>query len=136
VVEQPELGFAELLRQLRTEAELTQEGLAEAAGLSPRSVSDLERGINRTARQDTAVLLAEALGLAGAAGELFVAAARSSRRTPGPTGAPPGPGGAGGRPELLHTKCGGATASGNPATVHLGGCGQIGRAFDNTKNEG
>jgi WD40 repeat protein/transcriptional regulator with XRE-family HTH domain len=76
VAGQPEPGFAELLRQLRTEAGLTQEGLAEAAGLSPRSVSDLERGINRTARQDTAVLLAEALGLAGAAGELFVAAAR------------------------------------------------------------
>jgi WD40 repeat protein/transcriptional regulator with XRE-family HTH domain len=76
VAEQSEVGFAQLLRQLRTEAGLTQEGLAEAAGLSPRSVSDLERGINRTARQDTAVLLAEALGLAGAAGELFVAAAR------------------------------------------------------------
>jgi transcriptional regulator with XRE-family HTH domain len=37
------LNFAELLRQLRTEARLTQEELAEAAGLSPRSVSDLER---------------------------------------------------------------------------------------------
>ena len=34
---------------------LTQEELAEAAGLSPRSVSDLERGIDRTARKDTAV---------------------------------------------------------------------------------
>ena len=41
---QPELGFAELLRQLRTEAQLTQEELAEAASLSARSVSDLERG--------------------------------------------------------------------------------------------
>ena len=44
--------------------------------MSPRSVSDLERGINRTARKDTAVLLAGALGLAGQARELFVAAAR------------------------------------------------------------
>ena len=35
---------------------LNQEELAEAAGLSPRSVSDLERGINRTARKDTAEL--------------------------------------------------------------------------------
>ncbi len=41
-----------MLRQLRTEARLTQEELAEQAGLSPRSVSDLERGINRTARRD------------------------------------------------------------------------------------
>ena len=65
-----------MLRQLRTEARLTQEELAEAAKVSPRSVSDLERGINRTARKDTAELLANALGLAGAVRELFVAAAR------------------------------------------------------------
>ena len=45
---QPELSFAGLLRQLRAEARLTQEELAEAATVSPRSVSDLERGINRT----------------------------------------------------------------------------------------
>ena len=69
------LGFGGLLRQLRTRAGLTQEELAEAAGLSPRSVSDLERGINRTARKDTAGLLADALGLAEPARGLFVAAA-------------------------------------------------------------
>ena len=76
MAEQPGPGFAGLLRQLRTEAKLTQEELAEAAGLSPRSVSDLERGINRTARKDTAGLLAGALGLAGPVHALFVAAAR------------------------------------------------------------
>ena len=76
MAEQPGLSFAGLLRQLRAEARLTQEELAEAARVSARSVSDLERGINRTARKDTAVLLAGALGLAGPAGELFVAAAR------------------------------------------------------------
>ena len=76
MAEQPALGFAGLLRQLRAEARLTQEELAEAAGLSPRSVSDLERGINRTARKDTALLLAGALGLAEPARSLFVAAAR------------------------------------------------------------
>jgi tetratricopeptide (TPR) repeat protein/transcriptional regulator with XRE-family HTH domain len=65
-----------LLRRLRAETRLTQEELAEAAGVSPRSVSDLERGINRTARKETAVLLARALGLPGAVAELFVAAAR------------------------------------------------------------
>src|SRR6202007_2109837 len=75
VTEQPVLSFAGLLRQLRAEARLTQEELAAAAGVSPRSVSNLERGINRTAHKDTAVLLAGALGLAGPAGELFVAAA-------------------------------------------------------------
>jgi tetratricopeptide (TPR) repeat protein/transcriptional regulator with XRE-family HTH domain len=76
VVAEPGLSFAGLLRQLRTEARLTQEELAEAAGLSPRSVSDLERGINRTAHKNTAVLLAKALNLDESARELFVAAAR------------------------------------------------------------
>ena len=76
MAEQDELGFAGLLRQLRTQAGLTQEELAEAAGLSTRSVSDLERGINRTARKDTAVLLAGALSLAEPVRALFVAAAR------------------------------------------------------------
>jgi tetratricopeptide (TPR) repeat protein/transcriptional regulator with XRE-family HTH domain len=75
-VAEPELSFAGLLRQLRTGARLTQEELAEAAGLSPRSVSDLERGINRTARKDTAGLLADALSLTGPVRARFIAAAR------------------------------------------------------------
>ncbi len=78
VTEQPALSFAGLLRQLRAEAKLTQEELAAAAGVSPRSVSNLERGINRTAHKDTAVLLAGALGLTGPTQELFVAAARGN----------------------------------------------------------
>jgi transcriptional regulator with XRE-family HTH domain len=69
-------GFGGLLRQLRAEAHLTQEELAEAAQVSQRAVSDLERGINRTARKDTAVLLAGALNLAEPVRGLFVAAAR------------------------------------------------------------
>jgi WD40 repeat protein/transcriptional regulator with XRE-family HTH domain len=76
MAEQLALGFGGLLRQLRAQAGLTQEELAEAAGLSSRSVSDLERGIHPTARKDTAELLAGALGLAGPARPLFVAAAR------------------------------------------------------------
>jgi transcriptional regulator with XRE-family HTH domain len=76
VAEQAGLGFGGLLRQLRDDAGLTQEELAEAARVSQRAVSDLERGINRTARKDTAVLLAGALGLDGRARELFVSAAR------------------------------------------------------------
>jgi WD40 repeat protein/transcriptional regulator with XRE-family HTH domain len=76
MAEQAAVSFGGLLRQLRAEARLTQEELAEAAKLSPRSVSDLERGINRTARKDTAGLLADALDLAGPTRALFVAAAR------------------------------------------------------------
>ncbi len=74
--EHPGLSFGPLLRQLRSRAQLTQEELAKAAKVSPRSISDLERGISRTARKGTALLLAEALGLAGPARELFVAVAR------------------------------------------------------------
>ena len=74
------LSFAGLLRRLRGEAKLTQEELAEAAGLSLRAVSDLERGIHPTARKDTALLLARALGMTESAAVLFVAAARG--RTP------------------------------------------------------
>src|ERR1700740_2533183 len=78
--EQGSLSFAGLLRRLRGEAKLTQEELAETAGLSLRAVSDLERGIHRTAGKDTALLLAGALGMTEAAAVLFVAAARG--RTP------------------------------------------------------
>jgi transcriptional regulator with XRE-family HTH domain len=74
--DQPTLSFRGLLRQLRAQARLTQEELAEAARLSPRSVSDLERGISRTARKETAARLAEALKLTGPEREMFVAAAR------------------------------------------------------------
>jgi tetratricopeptide (TPR) repeat protein/transcriptional regulator with XRE-family HTH domain len=76
VEEQPALSFAGLLRRLRNEARLTQEELAEASGVSLRSVSDLERGINLKARKDTALFLADALGLAEPVRGLFVTAAR------------------------------------------------------------
>ena len=81
MAEQPALSFAGLLRQLRAEARLTQVELAEAAKLSPRSVSDLERGISRTARKETALLLADALGLAGPVRVVFVASSRAASRT-------------------------------------------------------
>jgi tetratricopeptide (TPR) repeat protein/transcriptional regulator with XRE-family HTH domain len=80
VTERP-VSFAELLRRLRTDAGLTQEALAERAGVSPRSISDLERGINKTARRDTTRLLADALNLSGAARAGFETAARGYRET-------------------------------------------------------
>jgi tetratricopeptide (TPR) repeat protein/transcriptional regulator with XRE-family HTH domain len=80
VTGQAGLGFGGLLRRLRDDAGLTQDELADAAQVSQRAISDLERGINRTARKDTAVLLAGALGLDGPARELFVAAARGRAR--------------------------------------------------------
>ncbi len=73
---QPPTSFAGLLRQSRMHAGLTQEELAEAATISARSVSDLERGISLTARKDTARLLADALNLTGSVRAMFEAAAR------------------------------------------------------------
>ena len=86
MTDQPALDFGGLLRELRVEARLTQEELAEAAGLSPRTVSDLERGVSRRAHKDTARLLADALHLIGPARARFEAVARA--RDPG--GAGPG----------------------------------------------
>jgi transcriptional regulator with XRE-family HTH domain len=68
--------FSQLLKGLRVAADLTQEDLAERAGISARGVSDLERGLRTTPRRDTIQLLADALRLAGADREAFVAAAR------------------------------------------------------------
>jgi transcriptional regulator with XRE-family HTH domain len=55
---------------------MTQEELAKAAEVSPRTVSDLERGVNKSAQKATAELLADGLGLAGPERGRFVAAAR------------------------------------------------------------
>jgi transcriptional regulator with XRE-family HTH domain len=71
--------FGDQLRELRLEAGLTQEDLAQATGLSTRAVSDLERGLVRVPRKHTVRLLADALRLEGAARDAFEAAARAGR---------------------------------------------------------
>jgi DNA-binding CsgD family transcriptional regulator/transcriptional regulator with XRE-family HTH domain len=58
-----EPSFGDLLRQARRAADLTQEALAERAGISVRGISDLERGVIRTPRKDTLELIAGALDL-------------------------------------------------------------------------
>ena len=68
--------FGALLRRHRLAAGLTQEGLAERAGLSARGVQDLERGVHAAPRAETVRLLAEALGLEAAG------ARRPARRRP------------------------------------------------------
>src|SRR5579871_3612919 len=75
------MAFADLLRRRRVAAGLTQETLAERAGLSARAISDLERGLHRHPHRDTVQLIAEALQLPQQErGELLDAAAR--RPTP------------------------------------------------------
>jgi predicted ATPase/DNA-binding XRE family transcriptional regulator len=72
----PSAPFSQLLKRLRVSADLTQEELAERAGVSARLVSDLERGLIRRPRRDTVQMLAGALQLAGAARDGFTRAAR------------------------------------------------------------
>ena len=95
-------AFGTLLRGHRAVARLTQEELAELAGLSVRAVANLERGRARPHRRSVA-LLADALALSDKQRELFGQAARAE---PGPgsaamprlaiaefgTGGQPGPG--------------------------------------------
>ena len=69
-------SFGALLKQHRRAANLTQEALAERAGISARSISDLERGLSRAPHPDTIALLAQALALSEPARATFLAAAR------------------------------------------------------------
>jgi membrane protein implicated in regulation of membrane protease activity/DNA-binding XRE family transcriptional regulator len=68
-----------LLKRYRVAAGLTQEELAERAGLSVRAISDLERGLHRSPQRETVQLLAAALDLAPADRATFEAAARRLR---------------------------------------------------------
>jgi predicted ATPase/DNA-binding XRE family transcriptional regulator len=73
-------AFGDTLRGLRTAAGMSQEALAERAGLSVRGISDLERGARRAPRMHTMAALADALDLApGQRAALF----RAGRPGPG-----------------------------------------------------
>lgn len=69
--------LAPLLRRLRQAAGLTQEELAERAGVSVRTISDAERGLRARLYADTAGRLADALGLEAAGRDEFLAACRT-----------------------------------------------------------
>jgi predicted ATPase/transcriptional regulator with XRE-family HTH domain len=74
--------FGTLLRRYRLASALTQEGLAERAGLSARGVQDLERGVRIAPRPDTVRLLADALGLDAESRAGLIAAARPELAAP------------------------------------------------------
>ncbi|MFN8678177.1 MAG: tetratricopeptide repeat protein [Thermomicrobiales bacterium] len=79
----PTLGA--LLRQHRLLAGLTQEALAERAGLSPRGVQLLERGLRTSPRAETLRLLADALDLDAPARAALIAATHPAlAATPAP----------------------------------------------------
>jgi predicted ATPase/DNA-binding XRE family transcriptional regulator len=72
-------GFGSLLRHYRALAGLSQEALAERAGISRRGIADLERGARRFPYPDTASRLAAALELGAADRAAFMAACRPRR---------------------------------------------------------
>ena len=80
------LSFGALLRRTRTAAALSQEALAERAGISARAVGDLERGVHHAPRLETVRLLADALALDAQDRAALLAAARPDLPT-----APPSP---------------------------------------------
>ncbi|MBV9328498.1 MAG: helix-turn-helix domain-containing protein [Chloroflexi bacterium] len=78
-------SFARLLRQHRLTQGLTQEELAERAGVSARAISDLERGLKRAPRASTVRLLADALQLGTDAAATLLVAAQGGDQAQGHT---------------------------------------------------
>jgi non-specific serine/threonine protein kinase len=76
--------FGEALQRYRHIQRLTQAELAEKAGLSERTISDLERGLKHPQRA-TVHLLIEALSLPSAQADELESAARPRPLTPPPT---------------------------------------------------
>lgn len=74
--------FADLLRRHRLVAGLTQEALAERAGLSARGIQDLERGARTAPRAETVRMLADGLGLDDDARAALIVAANPELALP------------------------------------------------------
>jgi tetratricopeptide (TPR) repeat protein/transcriptional regulator with XRE-family HTH domain len=82
-------AFGALLKRYRQAAGLTQEALAEQAGLSVRTVSDLERGLKVRPHKNTVAQLAAALHLSPPEHAAFVAARQGSVPPAADAEAPP-----------------------------------------------
>jgi len=94
-----ERDFGALLRRFRRDAGLSQEALAERAGLTTQAISALERGSRRSPQRETVRALGEALGLAPAERVAFEAIV-ARRRGPAVSGPEVSPGPAPQRPDL------------------------------------
>lgn len=82
-------AFGDLLRRFRRAADLTQEQLAERAGLSVAGISALERGAKVSPQRETVRLLAEALALSAADRQRLEATV--AKRQPSNAGKAPSP---------------------------------------------
>ena len=101
-------AFGILLRRHRMAVWQTQEQLSEKAGVSARTISDIERGIARRPQTHTALQLADALGLEGEDRRWFLNAARG-RQIPQPARD------AGGNQETEPAGAGSTSASAGPS---------------------
>jgi predicted ATPase/DNA-binding XRE family transcriptional regulator len=72
--------LAGLLRELRADRRMSQAELADAAHISERAVSDIERGLRTRIYPATAAALADALGLTDDVRAAFLGAAQAGRR--------------------------------------------------------
>jgi tetratricopeptide (TPR) repeat protein/DNA-binding XRE family transcriptional regulator len=129
---QRSVAFGTLLRRFRIAAGLTQEELAERAGISRRSLGDMERGVHHTPRKDTLTLLMEALALAPQDRATLAEAARrlgtlvAPVPQPDPPAAPPFVGRAH-ELALLERHLGGSPAGSAPPVLLLAGEPGIGK---------
>jgi len=85
-----EASFGALLRRYRRAAGLSQEALAERAGLTAQGISALERGLRQAPYRETVRLLAEALGLSREERASLDAAVTRRRGPSRPAAAHPG----------------------------------------------
>lgn len=102
--------FGSLLRWYRTNAGLTQEQLAERAGLSRRGIADLERGARRVPYAHTIERLATALGLSSTDHAALVEAVRRQGASSGASREP--------QPRTLPTSPDALEPGADPAARH------------------
>ncbi|MBV9545546.1 MAG: helix-turn-helix domain-containing protein, partial [Chloroflexi bacterium] len=84
--------FGRLLRQFRVRAGLSQEALAESAGISASAIAAIEQGVRQRPHPHTTTALAEALGLAADERTALLSLTTPARPTapspPAPVGSP------------------------------------------------